>query len=300
MAGALSDEHLAELLERRFVKVSSYISDEMVSALVADIKGLRDSAPSTGAMPGHGSLQWFHFGPGGVSSGPPVPPESGGNPVARAQLVELVAELKASIEGGVGTHFDADWTELQYGYYPNGGWYHRHVDSGPMGMTHPALGPGKLLKRACSFVLYLNQGWTAADAGYLRVYDSRALDAAYQDVPPTAATLVIFKSDEVMHEVMPTSSERFCVIGWFNSVLHSPEEADAQWTAHRPQMLAQRGPTAGRVVPTAAVPPVAASVSPVPVPVGAMATFTDEAVAKAAWLAKQDLPAWGPQASSTS
>ena len=30
-AGALSDEHLAELLDRRFVKVSSYISDEMVS-----------------------------------------------------------------------------------------------------------------------------------------------------------------------------------------------------------------------------------------------------------------------------
>ena len=149
-------------------------------------------------MPAHGTLQWFHFGPGGVSSGPPVPPASGGNPEARARLVELVAELKASIEGGVGTHFDPEWTELQYGYYPNGGWYHRHVDSGSMGMTHPALGPGKLLKRACSFVLYLNQGWTAADAGHLRVYDSRALDATYQDVPPTAATLVVFKSDEVM------------------------------------------------------------------------------------------------------
>ena len=197
-AGALSDEHLAELLDRRFVEVHSYISDDGVSALVADIKGLRDTAPSTGAMPGHGSLQWFHFGPGGVSSGPPVPPEAGGDPAARAWLVELVAGLKASIEDGVGARFDADWTELQYGYYPDGGWYHRHIDCGKMGMTHPALGRGQLIKRGCSFVLYLNQGWTEADAGHLRVYDSHAADASYRDVAPQAATLVVFKSDEVM------------------------------------------------------------------------------------------------------
>ena len=54
-------------------------------------------------------------------------------------------------------------------------------------MTHPALGRGQLIKRGCSFVLYLNQEWSEADAGYLRVYDSHAPDAAYTDVAPTAA-----------------------------------------------------------------------------------------------------------------
>ena len=129
--GALSAAHLDDLMRDRFVQVSNYISDAQVSALVRDIKGLRDSAPSTSAMAGHGSLQWFHFGPGGVSSGPPVPPDAGGDPAARARLVELIGGLKASIEKCVGHTFDADWTELQYGYYPNGGWYHRHIDCGP-------------------------------------------------------------------------------------------------------------------------------------------------------------------------
>ena len=129
--GALSAAHLNDLMRDRFVQVSNYISDAQVSALVRDIKGLRDSAPSTSAMAGHGSLQWFHFGPGGVSSGPPVPPDAGGDPAARARLVELIGGLKASIEKRVGHTFDADWTELQYGYYPNGGWYHRHIDCGP-------------------------------------------------------------------------------------------------------------------------------------------------------------------------
>jgi hypothetical protein len=27
-------------------------------------------------------------------------------------------------------------------------------------MTHPALGGGRMIKRACSFVLYLNQEWS--------------------------------------------------------------------------------------------------------------------------------------------
>ena len=129
--GALSAAHLDDLLRQRFVQVSNYVSDAHVSALVRDIKGLRDSAPGTSAMAGHGSLQWFHFGPGGVSSGPPVPPDAGGDPAARARLVELIAGLKVSIEEAVGSNFDGDWTELQYGYYPNGGWYHRHIDCGP-------------------------------------------------------------------------------------------------------------------------------------------------------------------------
>ena len=250
--GALSAAHLDDLLRQRFVQVSNYVSDDHVSALVRDIRGLRDSAPSTSAMAGHGSLQWFHFGPGGVSSGPPVPPNAGGDPAARARLVELIAELKVSLEGGVGSTFDGDWTELQYGYYPNGGWYHRHIDCGPSGMTHPALGRGQMIKRGCSFVLYLNQEWSEADAGHLRVYDSHAADAAHTDVAPTAATLVVFRSDEVMHEVRPTSVERFCVIGWFNRIMTSHEQAaDDVWPAHAAAAAGLLTPPPPRLQPNA-------------------------------------------------
>ena len=155
--GALSAAHLDDLMRDRFVQVSNYISDAQVSALVRDIKGLRDSAPSTSAMAGHGSLQWFHFGPGGVSSGPPVPPDAGGDPAARARLVELIGGLKASVEKRVGHTFDADWTELQYGS-TNGGWYHRNIDCGP---AHASYTTACIAGRARPHLRYVSLAWGA-------------------------------------------------------------------------------------------------------------------------------------------
>ena len=73
-------------------------------------------------------------------------------------------------------------------------------------------------------MLYLNRGWTPTHGGHLRVYESAAPDAAHRDVPPAAGNIVVFKSDEVLHEVMPTATERQCLVGWFNSVIQSRDE----------------------------------------------------------------------------
>lgn len=217
-AGALRDDHIAELVRERFIRVDDYISSEHVARLLADIEGLRGTGCAhTKAMDGHGSLEWFTFGPGSVGAAPPIPPELGGDPEARWELCQLVGNLHRSIEQGVGTSFDPDWTELQYAYYPLGGFYHKHVDSGAF-HTHPLLADGpdgsrRLIKRACSFVLYLNDQWTEADGGHLRVYGSAAPDAPYMDVAPTAGTLVVFKSDEVLHEVMRSNARRVSIVG---------------------------------------------------------------------------------------
>ena len=80
--------------------------------------------------------------------------------------------------------------------------------------------------KKCSFVLYLNAGWTEADRGHLRVYDSNAPDASYIDVAPRGGTIVVFKSDEVMHEVMRSHAKRMCVVGWFNSVVRWDEQPE--------------------------------------------------------------------------
>lgn len=218
--GALTEPELASLRgEHNFVEVPNWLTAAHVDGLVQDLRGLLDTgAACTRAMDAHGSLQWFAFGPGSVgASADPIALDAGGNPAARAAYCERMDELKRSIEDGVGTYFDPDWTELQYAYYPNGGYYHKHVDSGQP-HTHPNLPAGELIKRSCSFVLYLNRGWTEADAGHLRVYESRALDAAHRDVAPRAGTIVVFKSDEVMHEVMRSHAERMCIVGWFNSL----------------------------------------------------------------------------------
>ena len=164
-----------------------------------------------------------------ASEAAPIPPELGGDPEARWQLGKLVGNLHRSIEQGVGTSFDPDWTELQYAYYPLGGFYHKHIDSGAF-HTHPLLadspdGSRRLIKRACSFVLYLNDQWTEADGGHLRVYDSAAPDAAYRDVAPTAGTLVVFKSDEVLHEVMRSNARRVSIVGCAWPRTHGPNHS---------------------------------------------------------------------------
>ena len=230
LAGALRDDHIDELMRERFIRIEDYISAEHVARLLVDIEGLRSTGfAHTKAMDGHGSLEWFTFGPGSVGAAPPIPPELGGDPEARWQLGKLVGNLHRSIEQGVGTSFDPDWTELQYAYYPLGGFYHKHIDSGAF-HTHPLLadspdGSRRLIKRACSFVLYLNDQWTEADGGHLRVYDSAAPDAAYRDVAPTAGTLVVFKSDEVLHEVMRSNARRVSIVGCAWPRTHGPNHS---------------------------------------------------------------------------
>src|SRR2546421_26403 len=66
--------------------------------------------------------------------------------------------------------------------------------------------------RMLSCVLYLNDAWTAADGGALRIYLSPT-DVC--DVLPVGGTLVCFLSDRYEHEVLPATRERLAITGWF-------------------------------------------------------------------------------------
>ena len=102
------------------------------------------------------------------------------------------------------TKMDTSLTEALYAYYPNGGFYRRHVDALP--------GSASAL-REFSFLLYLNKGWVSDDGGCLRLYRG---EGGHVDVEPTAGKLVVFKSDTLPHEVLETAAERIAVVGWFN------------------------------------------------------------------------------------
>ena len=58
--------------------------------------------------------------------------------------------------------------------------------------------------------MYLNEDWTSADGGALRMYD----DERVREVLPVAGTLVCFLSDRFEHEVLPATRERLAVTGW--------------------------------------------------------------------------------------
>jgi SM-20-related protein len=93
--------------------------------------------------------------------------------------------------------------ELHYAWYPPGTGYARHVDQ-PLGRAH----------RRVSLVLYLNEDWTPAAGGELRIFD--ATDR-HRDIEPIAGRLVCFLTAGRAHAVLPTQRDRFSVSGWFRA-----------------------------------------------------------------------------------
>jgi SM-20-related protein len=90
--------------------------------------------------------------------------------------------------------------ELHYAWYPPGAGYARHVDQ-VQGQDH----------RQVSFVLYLNEGWTPAWGGELRLFEG----AASRDIEPRAGRLVCFLTAGREHAVLPTHRDRLSITGWF-------------------------------------------------------------------------------------
>lgn len=96
-------------------------------------------------------------------------------------------------------------SEFHLAHYPPGAFYERHLDQFREGSN-----------RMISVVCYLNASWKPGDGGALRLYDD---EGNYTDVSPLPGRLVIFRSDAVYHEVLPTTVSRYSVTGW---LLHKP------------------------------------------------------------------------------
>jgi SM-20-related protein len=65
--------------------------------------------------------------------------------------------------------------------------------------------------RVVSLVCYLNDGWTDADGGALRLY----LDPArFEDILPLGGRMVAFLSADFDHEVLPAARERLSIAAW--------------------------------------------------------------------------------------
>lgn len=95
--------------------------------------------------------------------------------------------------------------EFHFAIYPPGTGYKKHIDQ-----FH-----GKQ-NRVISMLIYLNEDWQPGDGGELKIY--RPGDSAVM-LEPIARRLVMFKSDAVPHQVMPTRIHRKSLTGW---LLHQP------------------------------------------------------------------------------
>jgi SM-20-related protein len=94
--------------------------------------------------------------------------------------------------------------EFHFAIYPEGAYYKRHLDVFTTDSS-----------RKLSAICYLNPNWQAADGGQLRLFLPEA-DGTETNVEilPEAGRLVLFDSQTLEHEVMPTTRERYSITGW--------------------------------------------------------------------------------------
>lgn len=89
--------------------------------------------------------------------------------------------------------------EVQLARYQEGARYQRHQDA----FAGPA-------SRRITAIYYLNPDWLPAHGGQLRLYVSPPVELA-----PIGDRLVVFRSDRVEHEVLPTQAVRFAATAWY-------------------------------------------------------------------------------------
>ena len=96
--------------------------------------------------------------------------------------------------------------ESHFAIYPPGAGYQKHLDQ--------FIGRNE---RKISCILYLNEDWTKDDGGALRMYLDQKDEKNYIDITPQGGTLVVFLSEEFLHEVQPAKRERISLTGWFRT-----------------------------------------------------------------------------------
>ena len=104
--------------------------------------------------------------------------------------------------------------ECHYAYYPQGGFYKRHVDAFK-GSSN----------RRLSSVLYLNPHWQTGDGGELLMYRDEETEP-FEIIQPLFGRMVIFLSEVFPHEVAPTVKQRFSLTGWYRINANTTENLD--------------------------------------------------------------------------
>lgn len=111
------------------------------------------------------------------------------------RLETMRAELNRGLMAGL-----VDF-EGHFARYSAGASYRRHLDR---------LSGSDV--RVFSTVLYLNEEWTDDDGGQLRIH---LPDGGTRDVLPRGGKLIVFRSEQFEHEVLPSRRERLSFTGWF-------------------------------------------------------------------------------------
>lgn len=124
------------------------------------------------------------------------------------QMAELQLQLNRSLFLGLFEY------ECHFALYKEGGFYKKHLDSFR----------GRA-SRMVTTVLYLNPDWQAEWGGELVIYGEDS-DQRRAVITPEMGKLVVFMSEQIPHEVLPTCKPRASVAGWFRCNASVTEKID--------------------------------------------------------------------------
>ncbi|MGH8030680.1 MAG: 2OG-Fe(II) oxygenase [Arenimonas sp.] len=117
---------------------------------------------------------------------------------AAAALLDELADVRVGLDRRL--LLGLAEVEAHFAHYPSGAAYVRHRDRFRDDDA-----------RVLSLVLYLNDDWPADAGGALRLH----LPSGARDIAPQGGHAVLFLSDEIEHEVLPATRDRWSIAGWF-------------------------------------------------------------------------------------
>jgi len=92
--------------------------------------------------------------------------------------------------------------EFHFAIYPPGSFYKKHIDQFKSDGS-----------RSLSMIFYLNEQWAEGDGGELCLYHK----LWKQLIAPRSGLSVLFKSQDVEHEVLKSHKQRLSITGWFKT-----------------------------------------------------------------------------------
>lgn len=112
-------------------------------------------------------------------------------------IEEFIAYLNETCYTGINAY------EFHFAVYEAGSFYKRHKDQFKNDSN-----------RKYSLINYLNDNWLQEDGGELLIYQ----DEDVQHILPHSKTAVLFKSEEMEHEVTVANRSRMSITGWLKCV----------------------------------------------------------------------------------
>lgn len=193
------DDLVARFAHEQWAVCDDFLPSEVVAALAAEARDLRDAGAFHRAGMGRGAGRAVREDIRGDSAcWLDAQMLSPAQQVYWARMEALRQGLNEALFLGL---FDL---EAHFAVYPPGAYYRRHLDR----FYDAGL-------RTVSCILYLSADWAQADGGQLRVYPDGESMERFCDVLPRAGRLAMFLSAVFYHEVLPARRERWSLTGWF-------------------------------------------------------------------------------------